>query len=102
MQFRAAAPQFSREQGGVLHTARLVQRCGAVRIRYLQRSHGDSTVLHWRPGHPVEDRQMSEVRWMEDRGLQGDHEGRKKEEEKEEELDLLRACVVEEKDESSV
>lgn len=32
----------------------------AVQIRYLQHSHGDSTVLHWRPGQSVEDRQTSE------------------------------------------
>lgn len=38
---------------------------------------------------------------MEDRRLQGDHEGWKVEEEKEEELDLLRAGVVEEKYEST-
>lgn len=43
----------------------------AVRIRYLQHSHGDSTVLHWRPGQPVEDRQMSEVMWKDDGGLDG-------------------------------
>lgn len=38
--------------------SRLMQQCSAVEIRYLQRSHGDSTVLHWRPGQSVKDRQM--------------------------------------------
>lgn len=48
----------------------------AVRIRYLQHSHGDSTVLHWRPGQSVEDRQMSEVMWKDDSGLGGGRVGR--------------------------
>lgn len=40
-----------------VHTARLMQQS-----RYLLHSHGDSTVLHWRPGQSVEDRHMrSEV-----------------------------------------
>lgn len=34
---------------------------GVVQIRYLQRSHGDSTVPHWRPGQSVEDRQTGEL-----------------------------------------
>lgn len=50
--------------------ARLMQQCSAVEIRYLQHSHGDSTVLHWRPGQSVESRQMSEVRCMEDGGVE--------------------------------